>query len=132
MNGKFDEKDEVKKWRNLANTEMGRGSDEAMEYIYQEIREKLEGKDINVGNGETDKCLIFAIGMFDGKFSSEETQKTHQYAEILGKMGGVVILGAELTKTANNIPVVFNAEYSRGDYADNFNDLPVIVAKYLA
>jgi hypothetical protein len=44
---------------------------------------------------------------------------------------GVVTLGVGLTKTANNIPVVFDTEWSRGDFTDNLNDLPAIVTKHL-
>ncbi|HFC77000.1 MAG TPA: hypothetical protein ENJ27_02115 [Candidatus Moranbacteria bacterium] len=130
LSGKFDAEDKVKMWKSLADTEMGWGADSAMAYIYQEIREELENKGVNVEKGETDNRLRFVVVMSDGEFGNEETIKTHQYAEALGKMG-VVMLGIGLTKTANNIPTVFNTEWSRGDFTNNMNDLPIIVAKHL-
>ncbi len=130
LGGRFDAEDKVKMWKSLADTKAGRGADVAMKYIYQEIRKELENKGIDVENGETDNRLRFVVVFSDGEFGREETEKTHQYAEALGKMG-VVMLGVGLTKTANNIPVVFNTEWSRGDFTDNLNDLPAIVAKHL-
>ncbi len=130
LGGRFDAEDKVKMWKSLADTKAGRGADVAMKYIYQEIREELESKGIDVENGETDNRLRFVVVFSDGEFNNEETEKTHQYAEALGKMG-VVMLGVGLTKTANNIPVVFNTEWSSGDFTDNLNDLPAIVAKHL-
>ena len=130
LGGRFDAEDKVKMWKSLADTKAGRGADVAMKYIYQEIRKELENKGIDVENGETDNRLRFVVVFSDGEFGREETEKTHQYAEALGKMG-VVMLGVGLTKTANNIPVVFNTKWSRGDFTDNLNDLPAIVAKHL-
>ncbi len=126
----FEPADKVRLWHSLGHVKLGAGADQALAYVYNEIKDELIKKDIDIEHGKTDNRIRIIILCTDGKFFDDENVYVRDYAKSL-KRAGAVVVGIGMTKEARNIPVVFEDADCYGEYTDTVNDLPAIIAKHV-
>jgi hypothetical protein len=123
----FTAKNKVKMWHSLTGASGGNGDPEALGVIYEQIKDEIEE---NQKHNTKDNCLRLIIACSDGGYIGDDDIKMQELAKKLGKLNAVVV-GIGLTNTATNVKEVMTTDYSRGDIAQDINDLPILVAKHL-
>ncbi|MEK7067068.1 MAG: transglutaminase domain-containing protein [Patescibacteria group bacterium] len=127
LSSDFSAKDKVKMWRSLTEQGFGNGDEEALSYVYEQIKKEMKE---NEKGGGKDNRLRLVIACSDGGYVGAEGQM-QALAKELHKLNTIVV-GMGLTETAATVSAVMeNPPYSRGDIVSNIDDLPAMVAKYV-
>lgn len=125
LSSEFTLADKVRLWHSLGEQGWGNGDVAALQHLYQEISEEQE---VRTQQGKKDDILRVIIACSDGE--PDSVQGVHKMAQALGELH-TVIVGIGMTETAAKVPVIFDTEYSKGDFAKDMNDLPAIFAKHV-
>lgn len=125
LSAHFESSDKVKLWHSLTKRGGNNGDVVALQTIHYEISEEIRALE---KQGKKDNRLRIVIATTDGQ--PDSVRGVHQMAEALGRLGTVVI-GVGLTETAKGVKQIYTTPWSRGEYVESIEDLPLLVAKYV-
>lgn len=125
LSNTFTLSDKVKLWKSLGDQGMGNGDVAALELYRDQIKEE---RDADEAGGKIDDALRIIIVCSDGM--PDDPAGVKRLAGELGEMNSVVV-GIGMTETAQQVPIIFDTPHSKGDLAEDINDLPAIFAKHV-
>jgi uncharacterized protein YegL len=125
LGGEYTALQKVQFWQSVGNIGGGNGDSTALAIILNQIRQEKEK--LKTEN-KKDSRIKIVIACSDG---SPDDESTVQFlAEELGKENALVV-GIGMTETAQAVKDIFDTEYSKGEYIEDIQDLPYVVAKHI-
>jgi len=133
LSEEFGPKEKLELWRSMGDQGSGNGDVAALSRLYGQIKAELGIKDDDSADVIKKKIigdsrLRIVIACSDGYPDNAAGVRT--LAKKLSELG-VVVVGIGMTETAKAVKTIFSTEYSKGDYVESIDELPMVIAHYV-